>query len=168
MGPTDWRSTAEALQLDRGAGTLEHPGGTLHAHVARVADLLGSWGAGAELQAAGLCHACYGTDGFAATLLGLDERDLLTATIGEEAEALVYLYAACDRGQAYPRWKSSGQLLFFDRFTGWSGPIADDAARALIELTAANELDLVRVDPAAAAAWAPRFWRVLGTGAVDG
>ena len=57
--------------LERGAGRLQHPGGTLYEHVTRVAALLAEWGASEEVQAAGLCHACYGTAGFPHALLSL-------------------------------------------------------------------------------------------------
>ena len=63
--------------LDHGAGQLPHPGGTLYEHLVRVAALLAEWGAGEDLQVAGLCHAGYGTDGYPHPLLGLDERPVL-------------------------------------------------------------------------------------------
>ena len=69
-----------------------------------VAGLLGEWGAGEDLRAAGLCHACYGTDGFPRPLLGPDERPLLAETIGTEAERLVYLYAGWTAGPSTRGW----------------------------------------------------------------
>ena len=83
-----------------------------------MAALLESWGASGEVQSAGLCHACYGTDGFAASLLGLDERGVLAGRIGARAEAWVYLYASCDRGAVYPVLGAPGPVRFRDRFTG--------------------------------------------------
>jgi hypothetical protein len=50
-----------------------------------------------DLQAVGLCHACYGTDSFSAALLPLEQRDDLTEALGVEAGAIVYRYASCDR-----------------------------------------------------------------------
>jgi (p)ppGpp synthase/HD superfamily hydrolase len=76
--------------LARGAGQLAHPGGTLHAHLNRVAALLAEWGADEDLQVAGLCHASYGTDGFGQALLTLDERPVLRALAGARVESLVY------------------------------------------------------------------------------
>lgn len=116
----DRRAAAESLFRARAADEIDHPGGTLLAHLKRVAALLTEWGADSDIQLAGLCHAAYGTDGFGAALLALEERTLLAETIGETAEALVYLYASCDREQTYP------------------------ALRAFMEITAANELDVVR------------------------
>src|SRR5262249_50650533 len=55
--------TALAFLEAHGAGAIEHPGGTLLAHLCRTADLLASWGASPALTVAGLCHATYGTGG---------------------------------------------------------------------------------------------------------
>jgi len=88
---------AAAFLREHGADRMPHPGGTLYQHLVRVAGLLADWGADQDLQAAGLCHACYGTDGFPPSLLRPDEREILAGLIGERAEALVYLYGSCDR-----------------------------------------------------------------------
>src|SRR5262245_36232371 len=90
-------AAAIALLTERGARELPHPGGTLLAHLRRVHDVLAGWGARPVLRLAGLCHAFYGTDGFATALGELSRRDELAAVIGEDAERLVYLYASCDR-----------------------------------------------------------------------
>jgi hypothetical protein len=99
------------------------------------------------MQSAALCHACYGTDGFPAALLGLDERDVLVDLIGREAEAWVYRYASCDRGVVYPELATAGPLRFRDRFTGETPLVPEHDAAVFVELTAANELDLVMVNP---------------------
>jgi hypothetical protein len=137
--------------LARGAGQLAHPGGTLYQHVMRVADLLAEWGANEDLQAAGLCHACYGTDGFPQALLTLDERPILAALIGDHAESLVYLYGSCDRNAVYPVLGQPGPVPFRDRFTGRTHTPPELDLRAFAELTAANELDVIRHNPAIAA-----------------
>ncbi|MGY5125449.1 DUF6817 domain-containing protein [Streptomyces nigrescens] len=87
--PPSTTSQAVALLRELGAETLDHPGGTLLAHLRRVQEQLATWGARPALQLAGLCHAFYGTDGFATPLLPLDRRTELAAVIGAEAEALV-------------------------------------------------------------------------------
>ncbi len=145
------------LLVERGAGGIAHPGGTLLEHLLRVAALLEEWGAPEDVQMAGLCHACYGTDGFPASLLRLDERDVLAGRIGRRAEGWVYLYASCDRSAVYPALRAPGPgpgpgpLQFRDRFTGETSLVAELDAAVLAELTAANELDLVTVNPAWAA-----------------
>ena len=137
--------------LDRGAGRLPHPGGTLYEHLIRVAALLADWGADEELQAVGLCHACYGTAGYPHALLGLDERSVLSALAGDQTESLVYLYGSCDRDAVYPALKEPGPVPFLDRFTGRASTPPEPDIRAFTELTAANELDVIRHNAALAA-----------------
>jgi hypothetical protein len=95
------RKRAQEFLLARGAAQRPHPGGTLHEHLLRVAELLASWGADQHLQAAGLCH------------------------VGARAESLVYLRTH--------RHASEPDISAFT------------------ELTAANELDILRHNPAMAA-----------------
>ena len=137
--------------LDRGADQMAHPGGTLYEHLVRVAELLAAWGADEDLQAAGLCHACYGTGGYPQALLALSERPVLAALIGTRAESLVYLYGSCDRDTVYPALGGTGPMPFRDRFTSQKHTPPEPDIRAFTELTAANELDIIRQNPAMAA-----------------
>ncbi|MFD4561463.1 DUF6817 domain-containing protein [Streptomyces sp. NPDC058469] len=150
MAPT---RTSQATDLLRqlGAETIPHPGGTLLAHLDRVRARLATWGARPDLQLAGLCHAFYGTDGFPTALLPLDRRAELRAVIGEEAEAIVYFYASCDRKATYPVLADR----FHDRFTGTSRVPEPGLREDFAELTAANELDLAQRDLAFRAKWGP-------------
>lgn len=134
---------AGAFLAARGAGEVPHPGGTLLAHLRRVHALLSEWQARPALRLAGLCHAFYGTDGFATALGEVTERNELAAVIGEEAERLVYLYAGCEREFSYPRLPGGP---FRDRFTGTEFDPPARTRRDIAELTAANELDLARVN----------------------
>ncbi|WP_344443674.1 DUF6817 domain-containing protein [Kitasatospora nipponensis] len=145
-------SAARRLLRELGATELEHPGGTLLAHLDRVADQLTRWGAHRDLRLAGLCHAFYGTDGFALALLPPERRDELAAVIGTAAEESVYCYAACDRKASYPTL-AAPDAAFRDRFTGVVHTPALHLRRHLAEITAANELDLARHDPAFHARW---------------
>ncbi|WP_371413854.1 DUF6817 domain-containing protein [Streptomyces lunaelactis] len=142
-------STKEAVALlrEHGAEGMPHPGGTLLAHLDRVRQRLSQWGARPELQLAGLCHAFYGTDGFAHALLPLDRRSELAAVIGTEAEELVYFYASCDRRASYATLADE-DAAFRDRFTGGTYPPSRARRRDFAELTAVNELDLARADGA--------------------
>jgi len=144
-----------------GAATLSHPGGTLLAHLRRVAGLLAAWDAGPALQAAGLCHACYGTDGYGQALLGAGERASLAAVIGAEAESLVYLYGSCDRAAVYPRLGDHRPVVFRDRFTGRACTPPEQQVRAFAELTAANELDVIRHSPELAARHGPSLVKLI-------
>ncbi|MFJ2888225.1 DUF6817 domain-containing protein [Streptomyces sp. NPDC087305] len=137
------RAAIDAFLRDRGADAMPHPGGTLLTHLGRVQGLLAEWGADAAVQTAGLCHATYGTDGFAPNLLPVADRATLIALIGERAEALVYLYASCDRGAVYPRVDGTTEFAFRDRFTGRELSPPADQLRAFLDITAANELDVL-------------------------
>lgn len=138
-------ATIELLAA-RGADRVEHPGGTLLAHLRRVHALLERWEASTTVRLAGLAHAYYGTDGFPTALGEVSRREELAAVVGEEAERLVYFYASCDRAFSYGRLGEPGGR-FRDRFTGAvlvppGGPRQDFA-----EITVANELDIVTVNP---------------------
>jgi hypothetical protein len=133
------------LLRSRGAADIEHPGGTLDAHLERVRLRLAALGAGEELQLAGRAHAVYGTDGFDVTLLRLDERPLLTGVIGGDAELLVYRYGACDRGRTWGAFPSTRRV--HDRFTGRAVVLSDDEARAFAELSLVNEIDVAEHAP---------------------
>ncbi|MER6612776.1 DUF6817 domain-containing protein [Streptomyces xantholiticus] len=128
-----------------GADEVAHPGGTLLAHLQRVRERLAGWGARPALQLAGLCHAFYGTDGFAQSLLPLGRRGELAAAIGTEAEELVHFYASCDRKASY-RALPREDGLFVERFTGTASVPTLRQRKDFAELTAANELDLAQVN----------------------
>lgn len=133
---------ARKLLRDRGADTIAHPGGTLLAHLERVRETLRQWGSGETVELAGLCHASYGTDGFATALFELSERDTVTEAIGAAAEQLVYLYGSCDRRRTYPNLTGQEPIAFHDRFSGDTAFPDHAAVRAFLEITAANELDV--------------------------
>lgn len=139
--------TAAALDLlaERGAKEITHPGGTLMDHLRRVHAMLERWEARPAVRLAGLCHAFYGTDGFARALGETGRRADLVACVGEEAENLVYFYASCDRAFSHPGLADGGP--FRDRFTGrpFDPPLA--ARRDFAEITVANELDIAGIDP---------------------
>lgn len=132
---------AIALLEGKGAGVIKHPGGTLLAHLRRVRGRLEEWEARDDLLAAGLCHAFYGTDGFAVSLGDVARRGELAGVIGAPAERLVYVYGSCDRGRSYPGMADGGE--FVDRFTGGIVEVAESERRDFAELTVANELDVV-------------------------
>lgn len=140
-GRTD---AALALLGRHDAARVPHPGGTLLAHLVRTHTTLRSWGAAEPLALAGLCHALYGTDGFAHALVALDRRADVAAVIGADAEEIVYTYASCTRAHLYPQLGIRGVPRLRDRFTGRERALTGDALRAFVELTFANELDLVR------------------------
>ncbi|MEY9903859.1 hypothetical protein ABIA35_000065 [Catenulispora sp. MAP12-49] len=155
------RSAIETFLRDRGAAAMAHPGGTLLEHLIRVSRRLAEWGVRPEVQIAGLCHATYGTDGFAPSLLDLTDRAVLIELIGERTEALVYLYASCDRAATYPRLRGGERPVFRDRFTQADLQPAEADLRAFLEITAANELDVFRHNEDLAARYGPAMYRLL-------
>ena len=141
------RSALEARQ----AGRVEHPGGDLLSHLVRTQALLESWGARPALALAGLCHAAYGTQGLPVQLFGLDERERLAELVGTEAEAIVYGYGSCDRDYVHPQLGRE-VVAFRDRFSDVVNDLSGQGLLDFVELTFANELDLVGYSPAFAAA----------------
>jgi len=137
----DAYSRALSLMSSLGAAEIEHPGGFLLEHLQRVEARLANHGADDTLRLAGLTHAVYGTDGFDVRLLGVDERDTLAQVVGGEAEALVYLYAACDRARTWPTLGRNREV--HDRWTSQVIRPAGDQLVHFIDLTIVNELDVV-------------------------
>jgi hypothetical protein len=125
-----------------GASEIAHLHGSLAAHLRGTEELLRAWGNREALCRAGLYHATYGTDGFDQSLIDLDLRHRVASVIGEEAEAMAYLYCACDRKAFYPRIGTSAQFDFRDRFAAREYSISESQLRDLCELTLANELEL--------------------------
>jgi hypothetical protein len=147
---------------------MPHPGGTLLEHLIRVSRRLAEWDAPRHVEIAGLCHAFYGTDGFAPTLLDVaspTDRAVLTDLIGAETEALVYLYASCDRAVTYPRLRrrltAPEQPVFRDRFTGTDHTPTTPDLGAFLDITAANELDVFAHNSDLATRYGPGLRRLL-------
>ncbi|MGW3495945.1 VOC family protein [Streptomyces sp. NPDC001020] len=159
--PASQWSRVESFLRDRGAADMPHPGGTLLEHLGRVRRLLADWGADPVIQMAGLCHATYGTDGFDQWLQSATERHLLTELIGDRAEALVYLYASCDRGAVYPQLGAAQPVVFRDRFTGTEHVPNEADLRAFMEITAANELDVMAHNDELASRYGAELYRIF-------
>ena len=131
-----------------GAAGFEHKNGTLHTHLLATHELLKRWGASAALCDAGLYHSAYSTAGFQKTMVTLDLRSDIANTIGKDAEAMVYLYCACDREVVYPNFKNQAAVEFKDRFTNEIFVMSEEQASAFCELTVANELELISLNEA--------------------
>ncbi|WIM92622.1 hypothetical protein ACTOB_004574 [Actinoplanes oblitus] len=147
--------SAKAFLREHGAEAIEHPGGTLYAHLCRVADRLAELGAGPDLQLAGLTHAAYGTDGFARALLEITARDRLRAVIGPAAETLVYLYGACDRDRTWPVLAETATV--HDRFTGSAVRLDGAQLMPFVDLSVVNKIDVLEHQPALLAEHGPYF-----------
>jgi hypothetical protein len=139
------------------AATTPHIFGDLLSHLVAVEGLVRLWGDSEMLALVALGHATYGTDGFEPSILPLDQRGVLAGVIGEEAEAMVYFYASCDRTAFYPQLLDAAATLrslrFRDRFTG--GEVAPSAqlVRLFVDLTYANEVELALSSPGGPGEW---------------
>jgi hypothetical protein len=141
------QGTAEAVKAwlrDRGAESIDHPGGTLYTHLARVHDRLGVLGHGSDVQLAGLAHAAYGTDGFTRALLPVGERPVLRDLVGPTAEKLIYRYGACDRDRTWAALAETRQV--WNRFTGHAEHPGAAELRPFVDLSIVNELDVAEHD----------------------
>jgi len=130
-----------------GAAEFPHVNGSLARHLRGTEALLRRWGNREAVCLAGLYHAVYGTDGIHGGLARLGMRKTIAKMIGAEAEALAYLYGACDRDAFHPRIGTPRQSLFADRFTKSEYRITESQLRELCEITVANELELTRANP---------------------
>lgn len=133
---------------ERGAETIEHPGGTLLAHLIRIFERLAGHGASRELQYAGLAHAAYGTDGFDVALLSHLDREPLRALVGSEAELMIYRYGGCDRSRTWSELARTKQV--WSRFDRSVDLLAPADLRAFVDLSIVNELDVLERAPAIA------------------
>ena len=146
-GSDPWLAHYERLAA-MGAGDFAHLAGTLAPHLAKTAALLNQWGNRDPLCVAGLYHAIYGTGGIRGELIPLARRSVIVGIIGAEAEAIVYLYAACDRDAFHPRIGTPRATEFVDRFTASEYSIPVSMLADFCELTLANELELARASAA--------------------
>jgi hypothetical protein len=155
--PDDRRTATIGFLQAHGAATTPHIFGDLLSHLVAVESLVREWGGSDLLALVALGHATYGTDGFEPYILERDQRSVLAATIGEEAEALVYFYASCARGAFYPQLTAPEtkleDLRFRDRFTGSESAPTADYVRLFVDLTYANEAELAASSPGGPVGW---------------
>jgi hypothetical protein len=143
-----------------GGSNLPHPGGTLGKHLHRVGDTLRRWGQEPAVVDAGRLHAAYGTQGFAVPNADLATREHLLRFVSKPAEHLIELYGRCDRHASYASWSSATPFVIA-RDNGTNVPLSDAERRALISLTVANELDVMRHDQKLAQIHGPALKRIF-------
>jgi hypothetical protein len=155
--PAQRREAGIEFLRRHGAATTPHIFGDLLSHLVGVEALVRSWGGSEVLALAALGHATYGTHGFEPSLLERDSRSELVDAIGPEAEALVYFYASCDRGEFYPQLTSPdtgpGDLRFHDRFDGTQTNPSAEYVTLFVDLTLANEVELAVASPGGPEEW---------------
>jgi len=127
-----------------GAEAFAHVNGTLDRHLHGTERLLRRFGNREAVCLAGLYHAVYGTAGIRGRLVDPRARTVIVDIIGADAEALAYLYGACDRERFHPRIGTAAQRTFVDRFSGAQYSIVDSQLRGFCEITLANEVELAQ------------------------
>ncbi|MGV7241497.1 DUF6817 domain-containing protein [Caballeronia sp. M23-90] len=143
-----------------GTDAILHFGRPLTAHLIETGRWLQKWGNSRTLVAAGTFHSIYGTEEFREKAVSIERRPEIKGMIGEEAEALVYLFCLADRnalfsGQAAAPYSVPLPLM------GTRVDLDELTFAALLELEAANIVDgaLHQPDapPTAGAFWLARF-----------
>ncbi len=130
-----------------GTAEIEHIDGPFLDHLIGTKEMLKSWSASEALQNAGLYHAAYGTVDFGERFSTTEKRREIAEIIGEESEALVYLYCSCDRHHFWPQIGVAKTLEFKNRFTNETYQITEQELRDFCELTVANELEIATDNP---------------------
>jgi hypothetical protein len=129
-----------------GVGEFAHLNGSLASHLWGTYQLLVEWENPGYVCDAGLYHAVYGTQpmeklGIPHKEYSPSDRPGIRKIIGEESEALVYLYGACDRDSFYPQI-GAAKPVYRDRFTGTEMELPAETLRDILEITLANELEI--------------------------
>jgi hypothetical protein len=101
--------------VDLGARKTPHSGRFLYDHLCGVYSILEAWECPNDVCVAGMFHSIYSTEKFHHALLSLTERSRLQSAIGREAEHLVYLFAALERGRIQVAIDSWSPLLCASR-----------------------------------------------------
>lgn len=106
--------------------------------------LLKSSSANESLYLAGLCHALYGTSGFANHLINIQNRCQAQFILGEIIEKIIYTYCACDQDYFKPQIGVTQCREFLNGFTNEKYFLNTEEKQQLFELTIANELKIAR------------------------
>ena len=85
----------------------------------------------------------------------------LPRSLGRKPRVGSYPYASCDRRAVYPKFASSGAVQFHNRLSGEVAVVAEEDAKVFVELTAANELDIIMVNPGVAEAFGAGLLKLL-------
>lgn len=127
-----------------GTKKMDHARSNFLDHLKGTARLLQDWGNDQALCLAGLFHSIYGTEDFTTSTLGMEKRAAVTAMIGEEAEALVYIFAVSQRRSFFSniaKLRTGGDLTVIDASTFQNIHISKSQLIRLLELEVANLLD---------------------------
>jgi hypothetical protein len=144
----DRLTAGKALLTSLGGGSVRHSGKTLFNHLLATHDLLKAWEAPESLCLAGLFHSVYGTEGFQLSIASTGRRELISDTIGPEAERLAWIFGVMKQASFWSIIRSCSGRPFdpdgyrlIDRLTNERVPCTADECASLASLTLANALD---------------------------
>lgn len=127
--------------LGRGAGETAHSQADLLEHLTGTRDLLLDWDAPAHVCTAGLFHSVYGTESFDVVTIDPTDRAEVRALAGEDAEELVYLFAAMTRESFEAAICDAESHRLRDRFQDSDLDVPHSVFVDLCNLSAANWLE---------------------------
>jgi len=130
----------EQFLTDRLQG-VPHSAGDLLSHFRGTHDLLRRWGSPEAVCLAGLLHGVYGTWHVSHQTLKLSERGTLRTLIGEEAEALVYLFAVTERPKDFIECLDRHPVRLRDHHAGTDVVLPREMLDRLLEIEAANIIE---------------------------
>lgn len=139
--PTKKERSDRTKLLDRvPVKDIEHFGRTLKEHLIGTHDLLDQWQNSEDVCLAGLFHSIYGTKTFLPKALTTESRDDVRKLIGEQAEALVFVFGMSDRKHLLME-NQSPPYRWIDHRTGEQSEICDDLLNNLVEMEIANFIE---------------------------
>ena len=119
---------------------MEHFGRPFKEHLIGTHDLLDRWRNSAIVCLAGLFHSVYGTRTFPTAALSTESRDDVRSLIGEEAEALVFVFGMSDRRHLLLE-NHAPPYCWVDHRTGEQAEIDEKFLNSLVEMEVANFIE---------------------------
>ncbi len=121
---------------------VPHSGrGDLFRHLRGTNDLLQEWGNPPSVCRAGLFHSVYGTWHVSYRAATFSERDSVRAVIGEEAEALAYIFCVAERPKDFLECLDRRDVEIKDHHSGEMMRLPRRTLDRLLEIEAANIID---------------------------
>jgi hypothetical protein len=120
--------------------TMPHTEHGLLDHLLGTRQLLVDWGADASVCDAGLFHSVYGTEHYEPKAIPLSMRAEVRQLIGEQAEALAWIFCIMRRETFDENLGHEHELSVRDRLTGERVPLTRAQFHDLVTITFANTL----------------------------
>jgi hypothetical protein len=131
----------ERFLADLVRGVAHSSRSDLFTHVCKTHDLLEDWGNPPSVCLAGLFHSIYGTWHVSHRALPFSERATVRALIGEEAEALAYIFCVAERPKDFLECLDRRDVVIRDHHTGTMMSLSRETLDRLLEIEAANIIE---------------------------